>query len=134
MELDIIAVLPLRGEHRLGKDGDHQLAPPAALVVKGAQLAIHCQPPALQWQQRLELVPGGDDMQNVGLAGQPLDREGEAVEPLAVVFMGHLGLTGRCPPQPDIVACFLHMYVHLIRSPDPQGRLTVQTMRRLPGL
>ena len=89
----------------------------AALVVKGAQLPLHRQPPSLKGQQRLQLPGGGDDVEQVRLAGQPLDGEGEAAEPLAVVFVGELGLAGRRPPQLDKVACFLHMYVHLIGSP-----------------
>ena len=64
-----------------------------------------------------ELFPGGDDLQNVRLAGQPPDRQGEAVEPLAVVLVGKGGLRRSRAPQQKVVACFIHMYAHLIGSP-----------------
>mgnify|MGYP006922387418 CR=1 FL=1 len=69
---------------------------------------LACLPPALQGEQALQLLPGGDDMQGVRLPAEPPDGKGEAVEPLSVVLVGKLGFSGGGPPQPDQIACFLH--------------------------
>ena len=78
-----------------------------------------------------QLLPGGDDVEGVRLAGQALDREGETVKPLAVVLVGEGGFLCRRAPQLEKVACLIHMYVHLIGSPGLfRRRLTLQPMRR----
>ena len=135
LKLDLVAVVVLlRLRQDPGEYGDDQPAALARLVVEGAELPLHRQPPPLQRQQGLELFAGGDDVDHVRLAGQPPDGQGKPEKPLAVVFVGDLGIAGRAP-QPDKVARIIHMYAHLIGSPAAfRLRLTVEHMRGGGGI